>query len=382
MEKHAAKNLLSFAPAWMCHTPEIFTDDSKLVSYVVQSNKCLSKGYGYDDFRYILGEGLLLSENPKWAIRRKLITPAFHYKVLEEFFEIFKKHNSKFLDEINLRADGEFIDINPVVNDSVIQNLCETAMGCNEFISNDEYINSARFVLKLMLLRHFELKYYIPVVYRFSNLRKEIDKHSNNMRDFTLKVIEKRSDQLKGDIKRGINYEENEYFGIKKKACLLDILLRSTINDKPLTNDDIIEEVNNFMFAGQDTTTNTISFTLFLLAKYPKVQQKLRQEIDNVIGENEVSFAVINEFKYLDMIIKECNRLYPPVPIISRKITEEMEIEGLTFPTGTNFHLLLYRLFKNPKIFENPEEFIPERFEKSEGYGFSFIPFSAVICCF
>lgn len=102
-----------------------------------------------------------------------------------------------------------------------------------------------------------------------------------------MSVIEGRRQEL---LKRKTSGKEDEpelnEFGLKKKKALLDLLLQTTVEDKPLTNEDIREEVDNFMFAGHDTTTTTIVFLLYNLAKYPEVQAKVFNEIMSVFGPN------------------------------------------------------------------------------------------------
>jgi cytochrome P450 family 4 len=132
------------------------------------------------------------------------------------------------------------------------------------------------------------------------------------------------------------------------------------------------------LITGHDTTTNAICFTLFTISKFPEVQRKLNEEIQQVIGDGEVTFKTINEFKYLDLVIKETMRLYPPVPIISRRLHEEVDFGDFIAPANANYNLVFYTLFKNPEIFENPEEFIPERFLSTDKSPYAFIPFSAV----
>lgn len=117
--------------------------------------------------------------------------------------------------------------------------------------------------------------------------------------------------------------------GIKKRMAFLDVLLQSTVNNKPLTNEDIREEVDTFMFEGHDTTTSGISHTLYLLARHPQVQQKVFEEILEVIGSDKdkpVSMRELQELKYLDAVIKESLRMYPPVPMIGRVTEHEVKL--------------------------------------------------------
>lgn len=207
--------------------------------------------------------------------------------------------------------------------------------------------------------------------------KKKQDRHAKVMHEFTTRIIEGRRKTLIKEQVQSLDNLDDDDIGLKKKMCLLDVLLQSTIDGKPLTNADIQEEVDTFTFAGHDTTTNTICFTLFTISKYPEVQMKLNEEIRQVIGDGEVTFKVINELKYLDLVIKETMRLYPPVPIIARRLHEEVDFGDFIAPANANYNLFFYTLFKNPEVFENPEEFIPERFLDSKLSPYAFTPFSA-----
>lgn len=351
-----------------------------MIAAIVQNTKFNSKGIAHDVLKQSLGDGLLFSSQEKWFARRRAITPTFHFKILEEFFEVFKKHSENLMEEIDKKVGQGYFDIMPIITDTLINTLCETAMGCDESLSNKNYIEAVPKLLDSSITKLVKPEYFFNIIFYFSKLRKKIIRHSNAMRDFTTQVISKRRKELENRLlhEENLANHDDDDVGIKKKACLLDVLLRSTINNKPLSNDDISEEVDNFMFAGQETTTNAICFTLYLIAKHENVQQKIYEEIEEVIGDEELTFKSLSKFNYLELVIKESLRLFPPVPLLSRKIHEEVEVDGCIFPANTNFVLLLYRLFRNPKIYEKPNDFIPERFESSDKYSFSYIPFSAV----
>jgi cytochrome P450 family 4 len=113
-----------------------------------------------------------------------------------------------------------------------------------------------------------------------------------------------------------------------------------------------------------------------MISKHADVQRKLNEEIERVLGDKELTFKSLNEFKYLEMVIKETLRMYPPVPIISRRLHEEATVGDYTLPANANYNLSLYGLLQHSEFFENPAEFIPERFLDSIP-PFAFIPFSA-----
>lgn len=109
----------------------------------------------------------------------------------------------------------------------------------------------------------------------------------------------------------------------------LDVLLQSNINGRPLTHVEIREEVDTFMFEGHDTTTSGISHCLYLLSRHPHIQQKVLQEISDVMGENvekRITMRELQDLKYLEAVIKETLRLYPSVPIIARYTDKDVEV--------------------------------------------------------
>lgn len=132
--------------------------------------------------------------------------------------------------------------------------------------------------------------------------------------------------------------------------AFLDVLLQSTVAGKPLTNEDIREEVDTFMFEGHDTTTSGISHTLYLLARHPQVQQKVFEEIQQVIGNDKdkpITMRELQDLKYLDVVIKESLRMYPPVPMIGRITEQEMEMGEFEVINniGNRIHNICFPLF-------------------------------------
>lgn len=256
----------------------------------------------------------------------------------------------------------------------------ETAMGCESKAESFLYMNAVK-----ELGYHVSSRFLTPwkrfePLYRLTPSKKREQKCAEIMHKFTTKIIEERRAKLLEHVDEKLTNLDDDDVGLKKKMCLLDVLLQSTIEGKSLSNNDIQEEVDAFSFAGHDTTTNVICFTLFAISKYPEVQRKLNEEIQKVIGDGDVTFNIINELKYLDLVIKEAMRIYAPVPIIARRLHEEVDFGDFVAPANTNYNLILYTLFKNPEIFKNPEEFIPERFLDSEKSPYTFVPFSAVSC--
>jgi cytochrome P450 family 4 len=213
-------------------------------------------------------------------------------------------------------------------------------------------------------------------LYQFTDLYKKEQKLLKLLHDFTENVIQSRREEL---LKISEKIEEVDQ---KKKKALLDILLTSTIDGVPLTNEDIREEVDTFLFAGHDTTTSALSFIFYNIAKYPEVQQKVYEEIMTCIDtDGKFTQSQLNNLHYTELVIKESLRLFPSVPMYGRKLKEEITIEGYTFPKDCNVYFSSWGMGHSPKYFEDPDEFKPERFDVETSYEkinpFAYVPFSA-----
>lgn len=146
----------------------------------------------------------------------------------------------------------------------------------------------------------------------------------------------------------------------------------------------IREEVDTFMFEGHDTTATGLVFIFFLLGQHKEVQQRVYEEIKSLVEETEdrdLVTADFNRLTYTDRVIKECLRLYPPVPLISRDLTEDFQLSsGQLIPKGTQVNVHIYDMHRDPDQFPNPESFDPDRFlpeESAKRHPFAYVPFSA-----
>jgi len=149
------------------------------------------------------------------------------------------------------------------------------------------------------------------------------------MQDFTIKVIEQRRQALEDQQKQSrLMNAADEDVGSKRRMALLDVLLMATVDGRPLNNDEIREEVDTFMFEGHDTTTSALSFCLHEVSRHPEVQEKMLEEILRVLGTDRsrpVSIRDLGELKYMECVIKESLRMYPPVPIVGRKLETDFK---------------------------------------------------------
>jgi cytochrome P450 len=131
------------------------------------------------------------------------------------------------------------------------------------------------------------------------------------------------------------------------------------------TDREIRDQVMTLMFAGHDTSTSTLTFMLHELARHPEVTRRLHEEQDEVLGgDSPTALQLEKEMPYLDMVLDEVLRLYPPAWIGPRRATREYEFAGYTVPKGAYVNYCSWASHRLPEIFPQPEAFIPERFTR------------------
>ncbi|XP_055384277.1 probable cytochrome P450 4d14 [Condylostylus longicornis] len=360
--------------------------DPKLTEHILTDQK-LKKSNDYKFLKPWIGNGLLTNEGKSWFAKRKTITPAFHFTILESFIEIFNNHSEILMKKF---VTDEIINVTPHLLLSAFNIICETSMGTQtntEEQFTSEYIKAVRDVAEICYKRMFnpllqsDFIFWCLKDYKiFYNSLDTIDK-------VTQAVINERREYFQKDRVETENFENpiESFDTNKKRKALLDILLTATVDGKPLSDAEIKDEVNTFLFAGHDTTASTLSFLLYNIAKYKDVQEKIYDEIEKELFENGVikklTINKLNNLTYLDLVIKESMRFHVTVPFIGRQTEGEYQLDNVLLPDNTNLTLYMYGMCHDHNLFPEPEKFIPERFATNyttkEFNPFSYIPFSA-----
>ncbi|XP_002412998.3 cytochrome P450 4V2 [Ixodes scapularis] len=338
---------------------------------VLSNSENLNKSFLYDMMKSWIGNGLLTSYKDIWKKRRKVLTPAFHFRVLEDYVPVMNRRASELVKKMNSLSSGSF-DLLPVMRIAAFGILFETAMGIqldeNEVLRtgflqvNDEISSS-------IIARMLNIYHWLDITYGFSPEGRRYYKKVELIKEYTQKILRTRKATYK------IGVEEKD-----RNKSFMDILLRMHMDEGIFTEDEIREEVNTFMIGGFDTTATAAAFAVHLLGNHPEAQAKVHDEIDSVFGndrERPVTTDDIRNLKYLDCVLKETLRLYPPIPAIARKIDEDVVIGKHTIPKGTVSIVMLYFLHRHPRFFEKPDAFFPERFlDYADRHPFLYIPFS------
>ena len=144
-----------------------------------------------------------------------------------------------------------------------------------------------------------------------------------------------------------------------------------------LTENELIEHANFLFIAGHETTTNALTWTLFLLAQHPQVMAELLNELEAELHGDAPTVDQLHQLPLLERVIKESMRLLPPVPTSTRIVVETTQLGPYQFPKGTEIVLSHYHTHHDPNIYPEPNKFRPDRWLTIKPSAYEYLPFSA-----
>ncbi|KAI5641922.1 cytochrome p450 domain-containing protein [Phthorimaea operculella] len=339
----------------------------------------------------------------RWKVHRRLLTPAFHFNILQNFFQVFLKNDKILVKTLRATGKGTNISLFPIIALNALDNVTESIMGVSVNAQNNtesEYIKALGKMNDVLATRIRDVFASQDALFNLMPIKKIHDSALQVLHKSSRDVIATRRKELEKNNITQLNIEndhaEISYLllydwvsqssndpmnpGIKNRHAFLDLLLLAEVDGQRIDDEHIREEVDTFMFEGHDTTTTGIVFTLYCLSKFRDTQEKVFEEQKAIFGgdfNRDPTFSEMQKMKYLDLVIKESMRMFSPVPGIQRFITEDTELAGVRVPKNTTCLVNIYSLHRNPKVWENPMEFRPERFENPLKDPFAFLAFSA-----
>lgn len=339
---------------------------------------------GYFNIIPWLGDGLLLARGKKWERNRRLLTPAFHFDILKPYMHVNNQCTDILINKLEKFAEEDeyfevFTNISQLTLDIVLRCAFSYDNDCQIKGESHPYVQAVNSLGEAVVERLLKPWMYPTVIFNRTSLGQRFNKDCQFVHDVADEIIQKRKETLK---RQGVDE-------IKKSRYLdfLDILLTAKDSDGHggLSDREIRDETDTFLFEGHDTTSSAISWCLYSLASHPEHQRLCQEEIDSVLRENDrlkedIEWDDLPKLKYVTMCIKESLRHHTTVPFVQRQTTKDCTIDGRHVPSGTIIDIQLYVLHHSPEVWEEPEEYRPERFSvdnQETMHAFAFCPFSA-----
>lgn len=363
------------------NTPVIIVKDPELIREI-----CVKNFDNFPDHRSfvseeidpIVGSNVFSLKGQRWKEVRSTLSPSFTANKMKIMFQLIDECSKAFVEY--------FVDHPEMAS-------CFEAKDAFTRYTND-VIATAAFGIQVDSMKDRENEFYlrgkdVTSFSGFVRLAKFIilRGYPRISRLFGVTFMSKATDRFfKHLVSSTVKTREEE--GIVRPD-MIHLLMQAKNKDNGIdvTINDIIGQVFIFFLAGFDTSSTVMSFACYELAAHPDIQEKVQREIDEQLDQEngEVTYDSLAKMKYLEMVINETLRLYPPAPITDRVCVKKFVLPAATqghsecqVEVGTNILIPLYGMHRDPKYFKDPDMFIPERFgdENKDGINpYVYIPF-------
>ncbi len=349
-------------PTLMGRLTLVFHPDG--VRRVLQENH-LNYNKDIPDYRIlslVLGKGLLTNDGESWLQQRRLMQPAFHRDRVAAFGTLITEATTAWLNQLEAAraiGSGSPLDIPQEMSRLTLSIVCKALFGADLPAEALERVSRALTTANHLLAEAFYLPGILslptPQRHRLREARRELHAVVDTIIQQRRALSEPRSDLL---------------------AMLLDA--RDAETGVGMSDQQIRDEILTLLLAGHETTANTLSWTLYLLAQRPDIAANLQSEYRRVLRGRPPRMDDLPQLSLTRMVIDESMRLYPPAWALGRHALAEDEISGYTIPKGAYVLVFEYVTHRHPDFWERPDAFDPGRFEPERATGrhrFAYFPF-------
>ncbi|KAF3776284.1 Cytochrome P450 4g1 [Nymphaea thermarum] len=403
---------------------EVYTADPQNIEYILKTNFAnYDKGeYHQEITKDLLGEGIFAVDGQKWRHQRKVASYEFSTKVLRDFSSVIFRRNAAVLaQKISDNAEADLpMDMHELFTQYSMDSIFEVGFGVKLNIldgTNKEAITFTKAFDESNALTFHRYVNLFWKVKRFLNVGTEATLRKNIavIDEFINKIISFR--RKKYSCHQSSSVSINLWTFLLELNCVKEdilsrFLLESEKNPETLNDRYLRDIILNFMFAGKDTTGGTLSWFIYLLSKHPLIQEKIAQEVKEIVGSCEkgqftqfvqkLTEGALEKLQYLHAALSETLRLYPAVPIhplIQEKIAQEVKeiadscekgqftqfVERLTEGALENLQYLhaalsetlrLYPAIPFDRRYACKDDVLPDGFKVKKGDGVSHVTYA------
>ena len=353
---------LSIKPAlvYLVNHPDLIRD------LIVTNHQKVDRGPNTEVMKLLTGNGLITATGADHLRQRRLIQPSLRRDRIERYAETMQSYAMAHQDDW---ADGQLVDLGRELSQLTLRIVVKTLFGTDladevrrigaAFALSNNYITTrANQPPRMRKLLH---RLPLPYSVRFKRAKADLDEIIYGL------IAERRAAAKPGD-------------------DLLSLLIEARLEDDAdagsgtaaLTDEQVRDETVTMFAAGHETTAVTLIWTWYLLATHPEVQARFQEELDEVIGDRAATLADLPNLTFMDQVLEEALRLYPPIWFWGRMAFQPFDLGGYHIPAGA--FLLAPQLIaqRDPRFFDAPLEFRPDRWTpefKADLPQFAYYPF-------
>ena len=343
-------------------TVHLVTRPEHIEHVLVHGRRTYFKGYGYDDQKLLLGEGLITSEGELWERQHRIMQPFFTPRGTMRFMEVMVSTITDMLARwVPLADGGRAIQVDEEMA-RLTGNIIVRILFSRDLNDETSRIDEA-------------FQYCVGF----------IDRRSADLIALPMSIpssANRRFRQCLRNIHRYIDERIDERRDHPGEEDLLSVLMNARDEETGVRMDrrQLRDELVTLFVAGYQTTMHALTWTWYLLDRHREAAERLWAEQRSILNGRLPGMESVHELSYSRMVFQEAMRLYPPIKVIVREAAADDEIDGYRIPARSLVLVSPYITQRHPALWENPETFNPERFtpEQTERRSrYAYLPFSA-----
>jgi len=305
----------------------------------------------------VLGNGLLISDGAFWRRQRRMMQPSFHRSQIAALADKITGAGERLLARWATYDPDEPIEIAHEMMDVTLDVISQSIFS-SKVMGQFEHLESS-----LTMLERFVFDDSLtPVRSPFGWPPRRHKRALKIIDDAIYTLIEERRAS-------GKRYDD-----------LLDMLLevRDKETGQGMSDQEVRDEISTIFAAGHDTIAQALTWSWYLLALHPDVQQRMRAELSQVLGGRTPTLADLPQLSYTKQVLEEAMRLYPPAPFLFRFVKQDSTMNGFHLPASSHLILSIYHIHRHPDFWTEPETFDPDRFaptNRQERHRLAYMPF-------
>ncbi|XP_074369002.1 carotene epsilon-monooxygenase, chloroplastic isoform X1 [Apium graveolens] len=360
----------------------VVVSDPAIAKHVLRNYGRYAKGLVAEVSEFLFGSGFAIAEGPLWTARRRAVVPSLHKKYLSVMVDrVFCKCAERLVEKLETSAaNGSAVNM-----EAQFSQLTLDVIGLSVFNYNFDSLNADSPVIEAVYtaLKEAEARSTDILPYwKIQALCKIIPRQIKAEQAVTVirTTVEELIEKCKQIVEtEGERISEEEYVN-EADPSILRFLLASR---EEVSSTQLRDDLLSMLVAGHETTGSVLTWTSYLLSKNPSSLVKAQEEVDRVLQGRPPTYDDIKNLKYLTRCINESMRLYPHPPVLIRRAQVADELPGnYKVNPGQDIMISVYNIHHSSKVWDQAEEFIPERFDidgpvpNESNTDYRFIPFS------
>jgi cytochrome P450 len=339
----------------------IVTTNPAVIQHVLKTN---AENYQKSEIQvkrmgHFLGKGLLTTHGEAWRTQRRLIQKGFDRKQLEALSAIMQDSLTESMKDFDTQTRVGPVDIYPHLMKMTFAMVARSLFGARLKDEDIDLISHTILTIQEFIVRQTLQPYLNPWFAVSGELRRHEDMRAR-ADGILLEYISRRRHEAPGH-------------------DLLQTLMDARYSDGEGMSDELVlSESMQLLVAGHETSSNALSWLLYLLSSRPDCLERVRQEFDSVLGDAPLSFGDVPRFEFATQVIQEALRLYPPFWMVDRMAVADDRAGDVAIPRGSTVIVFVYGAHHAPRYWQSPESFDPERFTKANEKlhaPFTYLPF-------